>query len=262
METIKKTIFQEGKRKMSTITMEREEIEHSNKIAWDSLYGQTDELIWGNEPLEFIRTAMMKVRAMLPDSPLLLDAATGEGRNLPILLEFSNQIVACDSSQNALHKLHKRFSDTIQTELCDLASTPFANACFDAILACDVIETLPNLYEVLHEFNRILKSGGILICNVPDMMDGIAGKNMELLGESEYLYKDRFFYRFQKKNDFIQFLYDEGFALYDTFTDTWMEDAHPEYRLDRHSHTSQIIIARKRHENERIQCRPSFPINI
>ncbi|MDO5581218.1 MAG: class I SAM-dependent methyltransferase [Planctomycetia bacterium] len=235
---------------MSTAAMEREEIELANKTAWDTLYGQTDELIWGSEPLEFVRTALMKVRAMLPNSPLLLDAATGEGRNLPILLDFSDQVVACDSSANALHKLQKRFPDSIQTRLCDLADTTFSNNCFDAILACDVIETLPNLSEVLYEFNRILKSGGILICNVPDMQDSIAGENMEQLGESEYLYKDRFFYRFQQKSDFIQFLYDEGFALFDTFTDTWIEEAHPEYRQDRHSHTSQIIIARKRHENE------------
>ena len=233
---------------MATATFETEEIELANKQAWDSLYGQTSELIWGSEPLAFVRTALEKITPYLPGKPLLLDAATGEGRNLPTLLEFTHRVVACDSSCHALEKLRRRFPDSVRTELCDLAETPFDTNRFDAILACDVIETLPNLSEVLREFCRILRPGGFLICNVPDLRDGIAGQDMEMLGGSEYLYQNRFFFRFQQKEDFIEFLDDNGMKMSANFSDTWTEAPHPEYRQEEHSHTSQIIIARKYEE--------------
>ncbi|MDO5554567.1 MAG: class I SAM-dependent methyltransferase [Planctomycetia bacterium] len=230
---------------MSTQTMELEEIEQENKQAWDTLYGQTDELIWGNEPLEFVRTALSAISPRMPENPVLLDAATGEGRNLPILFEFSRNVVACDSSSHALRKLRLRFPEQVQTEECDLARTVFHPNSFDAILACDVIETLPNLGDVLAELHRILKPGGFLICNVPDMQDGIAGQNMERIDETEFMYQNQYFFRFQDKSDFVQFLSETGLVLERNFTATWMEEAHPQYREEAHSHTSQIIIAQK-----------------
>lgn len=229
---------------MATVSLETKEMELANMQAWDSLYGQTTELIWGTEPLPFVRTALKAISSFLPSSPLILDAATGEGRNLPTLLEFSQRVIACDSSHCALEKLQHRFSAEVRTELCDLADMPFNSHQFDCILACDVIETLPNLSDVLQEFGRILKPNGFLICNVPDMEDGIAGHDMEHLQENEYLYQNRFFFRFQETSDFLDFLGGNGLTLFDHFSDTWLEEAHPEYRQERHSHTSRIIIAR------------------
>ena len=231
---------------MTTTVMNSEERELENKRAWDTLYGQTEELIWGSEPLKFIRTAFASIAPELPNEPLLLDAATGEGRNLPILLDFSRRVIACDSSTCALAKLHKRFGDSVLTEECDLAHTPFDTNRFDAILACDVIETLPNLSETLTEFHRILRPGGFLVCNVPDERDGIAGQDMEPISRSEYLYQNRFFFRFQNKEHFVAFLEENGFAPKQNFSATWTEAPHPEYREESHQHTSWIMIAQKR----------------
>lgn len=230
---------------MTVNTISQEELELANKRAWDALYGKTDALIWGEEPLEFIRTAFDKIAPNLVGTPRILDAATGEGRNLPILLDRAETVTACDSSPNALEKLRIRFPARVTAALCDLAATPFIDAAFDVIVACDVIETLPNLSETLAEFHRILRPGGFLICNVPDCRDGIAGQNMEQIDTDEYLYQNRFFFRFQNKADFHHFLADSRFELFDDFSATWTEEAHPEYRGERHSHTSQVIIARK-----------------
>lgn len=235
----------EGLLKMTVETVKQSELELASKRAWDALYGKTDELIWGDEPLEFIRTAFDKISSFLPDTPEILDAATGEGRNLPLLLERAETVTACDSSPHALEKLRARFPRRVETTLCDLEATEFENDRFDVILACDVIETLPNLSEVLAEFHRILRPGGFLIGNVPDNRDGIAGQDMTRIDTDEYLYQNRFFFRFQGKVDFQDFLAGNGLEPFDDFSATWTEEAHPEYRSERHSHTSQVIIARK-----------------
>ncbi len=227
---------------MATEVLESESIEQLNKQAWDALYGQTDQLIWGNEPLQFVQQAFERISPFLPKQPLLLDAATGEGRNLPFLFQFSDRVIACDASRNALDKLNRSFPD-VRTELCDLAATGFPAGSFDSVLACDVIETLPNLSEVLAEFHRIIKPRGFLVCNVPDMQDGIAGQNMEQIEHDEFMYQNRFFFRFQTKNEFIDFLIESGFRVCHDFSSTWTENAHPEYRQEAHSHTSRIFIA-------------------
>lgn len=230
---------------MTVTILKQDELELANKRAWDALYGKTSALIWGDEPLEFIRTALDRIAPNLAETPHILDAATGEGRNLPILLERAGTVSACDSSPNALDKLRLRFPTRVAATLCDLARTPFEAGRFDVVVACDVIETLPNLSEVLAEFRRILRPGGFLICNVPDGRDGIAGQNMEQIDADEYLYQNRFFFRFQNKNDFDRFLAESGLEPFDDFLATWTEEAHPEYRGERHSHTSQVIVARK-----------------
>lgn len=221
------------------------QLEENNKAAWDRLYASTDKLVWGDHPLPFVGEAIRLLRSkdLLPDNPAMLDAATGEGRNLPTLLDASPNVTACDASPAALAKLRSRFGEAVGTVECDLARTPFPGFSFDMILACDIIETLPNLEEVLLEMNRVLRPSGVLVANVPDFDDGISGTDMRPLKSGDFLYQGDYFFRFQNEIEFLDTMRRCGFSLISCEATTWWEPPHPGYRDTTHSHTSRIVIA-------------------
>ena len=220
----------------------------ANQVAWDQLYASTNDLVWGDKELPFVGEAIdfLRQNQMLVDNPAILDAASGEGRNLPTLLRASTNVTACDSSAAGLAKLKSRFNDRVETVECDLAKMPFANGTFDLVLACDIIETLPNLHDVLLEISRTLRMGGVLIANVPDFDDGISGTDMNPLSSNEFLYQGNYFFRFQSETEFMQILEQCGFSLISSQSTTWWEPPHPGFRDDVHSHTSRIILASRK----------------
>ena len=222
--------------------------EEANKQAWDRLYASTDDLVWGDAELPFVGESLdyLNANRLLPDNPAILDAATGEGRNLPALLRASTNVTACDSSLAALAKLRRRFGNRVATVECDLAQMPFPSGTFDMVLACDIIETLPNLEDVLLETARILRIGGVLVANVPDFDDGISGTQMNPLSANEFLYQGNYYFRFQNEKEFVQILDHCGFSLVSCEPTTWWEPPHPGFRNDVHSHTSRIILATRR----------------
>ena len=222
--------------------------EEANKQAWDRLYASTDDLVWGDAELPFVGESLdyLNANRLLPDNPAILDAATGEGRNLPALLRASTNVTACDSSLAALAKLRRRFGNRVATVDCDLAQMPFPSGTFDMVLACDIIETLPNLEDVLLETARILRIGGVLVANVPDFDDGISGTQMNPLSANEFLYQGNYYFRFQNEKEFVQILDHCGFSLVSCEPTTWWEPPHPGFRNDVHSHTSRIILATRR----------------
>ena len=234
------------------VVSEHPQLNESNKAAWNRLYASTDGLVWGDSPLQFVEEAIriLQAKELLPENPAILDAATGEGRNLPILLNVSPNIAACDASPSALAKLKKRFGAAIETVECDLARMPFQGFSFDMILACDIIETLPNLEEVLLEMRRVLQPSGILVANVPDFDDGISGTDMRPLESGNFLYQGDYFFRFQNENEFMEMMRRCGFSLISCEPATWWEPPHPGFRDHVHSHTSRIIIASRAVEKE------------
>ena len=227
---------------------ESTEREEMNKAAWDRLYAATDELVWGEDSLPFVAKSLawLADEGLLPRSAKILDAASGEGRNLPALLAVSSSVTACDASAAALNKLSKRFGNQIETVECDLARMPFQSFGFDLMLACDIMETLPNLVEVLTEMRRVLRPGGVLIANVPDFDDGISGEAMQPLPSGEFLYQGNYFFRFQKESEFVEIMTQCGWNLISSVSETWIEGPHPGYRDGVHSHTSRVIIAQHR----------------
>jgi len=222
--------------------------EEENKQAWDRLYASTDDLVWGNIELPFVGQSLnfLRENRLLPDAPAILDAATGEGRNLPALLRASRHVTACDASAAALTKLNRRFGDRVTTVECDLAQMPFPSGTFDLVFACDIIETLPNLEDVLLEMARILRTDGFLVANVPDFDDGISGTDMNPLSTNEFLYQGSYYFRFQNEKDFMHILDHCGFSLISCEATTWWEQPHPGFRNDVHCHTSRIVIASRR----------------
>lgn len=224
---------------------ESHQANESNKAAWDTLYAATGESIWGQTPLPFLQEIDGIIREKISSSSTILDAATGEGRNLPYLLTLSDKVSACDASSHALGKLSPEFKKQIDVHQCDLAETPFDSQQFDLILMADVIETLPNIKETLLEMHRILAPGGYLIGNIPGKSDGIAEESMTPIGDESFLYQNNYFYRFYEHDDATDLVKACQFSIAHSKEYSWEEAAHPKFREHAHEHCSLVIIAQK-----------------
>jgi len=218
----------------------------SNKKAWDSLYASTAELVWGREPLPFLADFTEDFRHALRPPSRLLDAGAGEGRNLPFILGCgAGETHALDASSHALEKIPPALRGKVRLQRADLDATGFPDAHFDGITILDVIETLPDTVAVLRELHRILKPGGLLLCNIPGMEDGVAGIDMQAIGQTAFLYRKTYYFQFIERREAELLLQRAGFELLRCCHCQWVEQHHPGFRTGEHMHLSQIFLVRR-----------------
>lgn len=213
-----------------------------NKSAWEALYASTPESIWGRDPVGFLES-------FLPDSALLprgavLDAAAGEGRNLPPLLALGRPVIACDASASALAKIPPGLAGAIRTITCDLARVPLPDSSCAFILASDLIETLPDPEPVICELARLLVPGGLLLANIPGSDDGVAGIDMRPAGPG-WMYQEKYYFRFYEHTEATRLLTRAGLVSVRDEICEWVESPHPHFRATAHAHRSQVLLARR-----------------
>jgi len=97
----------------------------------------------------------------------LLDIGTADGL---MLKNFENQLdlkpsIGVDYSSELLKFANSTKSFFIQS---DAASLPLNDDCFDAVIACAIIEHVPDAGAMINECHRVLKPGGLLIITTPD----------------------------------------------------------------------------------------------
>ena len=101
--------------------------------------------------------------------PFVLDFATGTGRLSYVLLsrvEFNGRLIALDLSQGMLEQAAsklKPYLDRVELLRHQSLPLPFPDAAFDVVCALEVLELFSNMEEPLHEFNRVLRPGGVLL---------------------------------------------------------------------------------------------------
>ncbi|MBK8476169.1 MAG: methyltransferase domain-containing protein [Opitutaceae bacterium] len=221
-------------------------LNEANKHAWDSLYASVPELVWGREPLPFLASYRDDFRLSLQSPSRLLDAGAGEGRNLPFLLSCgADETHAVDASLHALAKMPPAIGARVKARRADLGATGLPDSSIDGITLLDVVETLPDTAPVLRELYRILKPGGLLLCNIPGLDDGVAGIDMQTLGASSFLYRDRYFYEFHSPDQAAALLRSAGFEICRQAHTEWEEAAHPGYRPEDHRHVSLVFLVRR-----------------
>ena len=215
----------------------------SNKSAWDELYASTQELIWGREPIGFL-PRLLPPASILPAGPVL-DAAAGEGRNVPVLLSFGRPVTAWDASPAALAKIPAALRARVTTEVCDLARPPGPDGHFAFILLSDTVETLPDPQPILAKLCRLLVPRGLLLANVPAHDDGVAGINMQPVNGGGWLYRGRYYYHFYTRAEAEALLTDAGLALVASDDCLWDEPPHPHFRDATHRHHSRVLLGRR-----------------
>lgn len=221
------------------------DLDRANQAAWEKLYASTPDLVWGQAPLPFLAEFSADLRARFSSPARVLDAGTGEGRNLPFLLALgAAEVHALDSSVSGLAKIPSDLHARISPRLASLDNTGYDSGYFDAIILLDVVETLPDLGAVLREMARVLKPGGQLLCNIPGLDDGVVGIDMEVIGPDAFLYQHKYYYHFIAPRDAASLLAQTGFEVIRSCRCQWSEASHPGFRPREHQHVSEVFLVR------------------
>ena len=105
----------------------------------------------------------------LVQDKLVLDVASGEGYGSFLLADTAKTVTGVDidniSIEHAKGKYNKENLSYRQASALDL---PFEDNHFDVIVSFETLEHLVQHQEMLAEFNRVLKTDGILIISTPD----------------------------------------------------------------------------------------------
>lgn len=97
----------------------------------------------------------------------LLDAGGGTGRVSSVLGASVQTLVIADLSLEMLRQAHqKNTTEQVQTSAVQL---PFEDAAFDRIMVVDALHHFPDQPQVVCELLRVLKSGGRMLIEEPDI---------------------------------------------------------------------------------------------
>jgi SAM-dependent methyltransferase len=104
----------------------------------------------------------------LPPRGRVLDAGCGTGGMLEFLRREINglELAGIDAAEQAVRRCHQRDLHTVQT--ASVEALPFAEEAFDAVLSLDVLYHADVMEaQALAEMRRVLRTGGLLVVNLP-----------------------------------------------------------------------------------------------
>lgn len=93
----------------------------------------------------------------------VLDAAGGDGRQVPALAARGARVVLLDRSADALARADDAVRAAAPRVRADLAALPFPTATFDAVLLRAVLHHLADPAVGLREAARVAKPGGVVV---------------------------------------------------------------------------------------------------
>ncbi len=133
-----------------------------DEAAYAEMYELEDEH-WWFRGRRAVLWALLRC-AELPARPRILDAGCGTGRNLVDLAPLG-PVAGVDPSAHAVAFCRARGLDGVRR--AGLDALPFDDGAFDLLLACDVIEHVPDPVGALAELRRVAAPGAHLLVTVP-----------------------------------------------------------------------------------------------
>jgi cyclopropane fatty-acyl-phospholipid synthase-like methyltransferase len=148
--------------RISWLKEKRREAEERYSTLWALLYWEKFGLYANETHQQFIREFIK----LLPQNSAILDAASGAGRYLPLLLAEGYSIIAIDQSEGMLARAKERFP-AVQFEKVGLQEISYQEL-FDGATCMDAMEHVsPEDWPlVISNFHRALKEQGYLYFTV------------------------------------------------------------------------------------------------
>ena len=121
------------------------------------------------------RRTHQKLKEIVPDligpDDTVLECACGTGFLSAVIAPKCRQLTATDFSRQMLKRAEKNCAvfANITYSQADITALAYADGSFDKAVAGNVIHLLDNPLTALHELNRVLKDGGMLI--IPTYMN-------------------------------------------------------------------------------------------
>lgn len=118
----------------------------------------------------FLALARYKYAAKFAKNQTILEAGCGAGYGAFELAKAGAKIIyALDLNADSIKQCQKNYlSPRIIFKVEDLNHPEFRDQTFDLITAFEVIEHLPKYRQLIREFHRILKPGGLVIVSTPN----------------------------------------------------------------------------------------------
>jgi len=145
----------------------------SNELGYIQSYDRNnaDQTLGGS----FLQKSHYLLEKTLPVTPFLkkiIEVGSGTGHHFPFVKKGFLQYFMTDGSLEMLEIAKEKYekeklSGVVQIEQQDATQLSYATASFDRLIATHVLEHLPNPVQVLKEWNRVVKPGGIISIVLP-----------------------------------------------------------------------------------------------
>lgn len=148
-----------------------------------------DEHWWFVARRRLVARALRRFTPPTPvDRPIrLLDVGCGTGGTLDFLRPFGNP-VGVDMEPEALRFCRERgYNDLV---LADATALPFADHTFEAIVALDVLEHIPDDHAAAREIARTLTPGGLVFITVPAYRSLWSSHDVALQHQRRYISRE------------------------------------------------------------------------
>ncbi|MHB8579866.1 MAG: class I SAM-dependent methyltransferase [Ignavibacteriaceae bacterium] len=150
---------------------------------WADIYdSDNDNLVFRMEE-EILDSLMVTLNL---SGKLTLDYGCGTGRNWKRLLKYNaGKIIGCDISQKMLEKLKNKYTEYETYLIKKNSSLPVKTGTIDFIFSTLVIAQINNLKKTFHEWDRLIKPGGLILLTDlhPDILSAGGKRTFEKNGK-------------------------------------------------------------------------------
>ncbi|MCS6929515.1 MAG: class I SAM-dependent methyltransferase [Saprospiraceae bacterium] len=120
----------------------------------------------------FVQACLEKYAPLANGKPTVskaLHLGTGEGDYDRMLAAYCEQLISCDINEEDLACAQRLNADLLNViyEKNDALNLSYADATFDLVVSCEVIEHVGEPRQMLAEVHRVLRPGGLLIMTFP-----------------------------------------------------------------------------------------------
>jgi len=164
--------------------------QHNTKLTGERFYPDLE----GGGVAEIEHTERYRLATrFVKESRLCLDAACGTGYGTAIIAEFAKKVVGVDIADDAITYARNHFlKPNVVFERMDLNEMRFPDDYFDCIVSFETLEHINDHENLLNQFRRILKPGGMLAISTPDInvshrLPSRSSFHVHELGQEEFM---------------------------------------------------------------------------